>query len=170
MRNTYSLCLLLLLFATLGIQAQTLVIDQSRTIGSLIEDPVVGDVIRDDPVASEANESLTGTVISTTPAPPPVIIDLSGFREPEEDPTDYKMLAYPVPAHDEATVRLDFPEPGRGVLRLLDMNGQVHNSLDIAWRAGQQEIQADLVGLAPGVYLLDLETPTGRVTGRLVKR
>jgi hypothetical protein len=74
----------------------------------------------------------------------------------------------PNPSSRAATVRVDLPEPGRIRLAVLDALGrEVAVLLDAERPAGAHAAPLDASRLAPGVYVVRLDSPGGVLTRRL---
>lgn len=75
---------------------------------------------------------------------------------------------YPNPVHDKATIKFTVPQSRYVALRAYDLLGR---EVDVLYErevaAGEQEVAFDVGHLAPGVYLLRLETESGVATQRL---
>ena len=84
---------------------------------------------------------------------------------------DPGLLLVPNPAADELSIVASLPEGERGELLLLDASGRVcwsHTTAQVA----QERVVLDLrsAGIAPGLYMVQLQHPRGIRTERLVVR
>ncbi|MCX7022067.1 MAG: M1 family aminopeptidase, partial [bacterium] len=76
---------------------------------------------------------------------------------------------WPSPAAGAVNVRFDLPEAGRAEVSVYDLAGRRVGTLfegDLA--AGRHEVSWDASGASPGVYLVLLDTDSGRAHRRLV--
>jgi len=82
------------------------------------------------------------------------------------------LRAWPNPARDRATIRLEISRPGRVQVALYDVAGRVVSRVADAWStAGSHAIALDLspggTRLGAGVYFVRAEGPDGVRTARL---
>jgi hypothetical protein len=76
---------------------------------------------------------------------------------------------WPSPATSAVNVRFDLPESGRAELSVYDLAGRrVATLLDTDLSAGRHEVSWDASGVPSGVYLVLLDTDSGRAHRRLV--
>ncbi len=87
-----------------------------------------------------------------------------------EDASVGGVSVHPTPFADHALLELTMKAPGAVTLRLFDASGrQVATSFEGVLAEGRQAIPIDGSGLAGGLYIYELRTPTGVTHGRLVK-
>ena len=79
---------------------------------------------------------------------------------------------FPNPATASTTIRFELPRTTSATIRLLDVTGRLVRTLSEAQRraAGAQQVTIPLTGLAPGEYLVQLETPEFSQAQRLLVR
>ncbi|HLA63588.1 MAG TPA: T9SS type A sorting domain-containing protein, partial [Rhodothermales bacterium] len=81
------------------------------------------------------------------------------------------LRVWPSPAHHAATLAADLRSAGLVHADLYDVLGRHVAALaDEVHAAGPLQLALDLGGVAPGVYVVRLETPDGIATQRLVVR
>ncbi len=71
---------------------------------------------------------------------------------------------YPNPAQARTVLRVQTTRPEVATLRLIDATGRLVRERSLRLNSGEQSHELDLQGLAPGLYLLELQ---GNRTGRL---
>ena len=82
------------------------------------------------------------------------------------------LTVYPNPAHEFITVRYEFAQPEVVSIGLLDLNGRLIHSLveNEMQPGGESTVRMVLPkGLAPGMYLLAMESESGRAMTKVVK-
>jgi len=88
----------------------------------------------------------------------------------ESKPSLFPLLAYPNPFSDKLTITFSLPKTQAATVRVLDHQGrevdtlfqqeaQANQQYEVEWQAGKQEA---------GMYLLQLQTPTGQQTQKLL--
>lgn len=77
--------------------------------------------------------------------------------------------AYPNPVRDAITVAFEARRANTGTLRIQDLLGRTVATQSMAVRVGANRQTLLLPGVAPGVYLLTVESEGSRVVSRLVK-
>ena len=75
---------------------------------------------------------------------------------------------YPNPASEEARLQLSGFSPGAAALWVHDAAGRAVHQQDIALTGGFQELAIDVSRWPAGVYFLQLQSPAGQVSKRLV--
>jgi hypothetical protein len=92
-----------------------------------------------------------------TPAPPP------------QDSGD-KPFLYPNPAYGQVNMGLHFDAPQMLTVNIYDAAGRLVETplKNYALAAGRQVVTLDIGGLARGVYIVDVSTPSKRHTERLI--
>ncbi len=79
------------------------------------------------------------------------------------------MKLYPNPAQHEMNMLLSATHPGNGWYVITDITGRAVRVEDVQWQAGDNNISLPIGGLDNGLYILQLFTPEGRLTGRVLK-
>ena len=77
--------------------------------------------------------------------------------------------AYPNPVRDAITVAFEARRAGSGTLRIEDLLGRIVATQDMTVRTGANRQTLALPGVAPGIYLLTIESEGSRVVSRFVK-
>ena len=107
-----------------------------------------------------------GTVVPTNQVYT-VVIRPAGLTATPAAPT---WSAYPNPTTGPLTVTADLPTAGPVRLELLDLLGRPIQQHQIAAPAGTFRHPLDMGAAAPGLYVLRLQLPDGRVTTRQIVR
>ncbi|MBO0356629.1 CHRD domain-containing protein [Hymenobacter sp. BT186] len=76
---------------------------------------------------------------------------------------------YPNPFHDAVTLSFDSRVAGTASVKVADLVGRTVVTRPLAVKAGANQPQLDLAGVAPGVYLVTIEIAGSRLVSRLVK-
>ena len=76
--------------------------------------------------------------------------------------------AFPNPTQGPVSLKLDFTKPTDVMLKLLDLQGRKH-FLQIKQNVSQWEDALDISHLSPGIYILQLITPEGQQTKRIIR-
>jgi hypothetical protein len=94
-----------------------------------------------------------------------VLINQGDLKEKRESETS----AYPNPSTGIVTFRYSLAEPSQAQLTLLDINGQLIDTVVSDYQqAGAHEASYDLSALPNGIYIYTLETSKGKETRRIV--
>ncbi len=80
------------------------------------------------------------------------------------------VVVYPNPTAGQATVVIENALPHLGQLAVFDMLGRLRQiNRDLPLAAGKNQFSVDLAGLPSGLYLIRLETETGRISAKIIK-
>ncbi|MGQ9561721.1 MAG: glycosyl hydrolase family 18 protein [Candidatus Oleimicrobiaceae bacterium] len=80
-----------------------------------------------------------------------------------------KLRVYPNPCNGWVAVAYTLRQPGPVQVRLFDMRGRLAWQADLAEQtAGDHRLLADLRGLASGLYMCQLQTPSGVATSKVI--
>ncbi len=97
-----------------------------------------------------------------------VWMDVGADNQPSL-PREFSLSAYPNPFNPTTTLSLSLPVSSEAVLRVFDVTGRLVTETRLGrLEGGSHEIAFDGSALPSGVYLATFETPTARVTQKLV--
>lgn len=84
---------------------------------------------------------------------------------------DEGVMIFPNPTLNQNQLSYEVKETGRVSIQLLDQQGNVLQTVLSTYQdAGNYEQQIDLSELQPGVYLYQIQTPTGTSTKKVIKQ
>ena len=84
---------------------------------------------------------------------------------------DERVMVFPNPTLNQNQLSYEVKETGKVSIQLLDQQGNVLQTvLNTYQEAGSYEQQIDLSELQPGVYLYQIQTPTGTSTKKVIKQ
>ncbi len=76
---------------------------------------------------------------------------------------------YPNPSNNYTTIGFSLSQAGRVQIKLYSINGQlVKNLFDAYQNAGYQQVNASLVGLAPGIYVYTMQVGGQQLSKKLI--
>lgn len=102
---------------------------------------------------------------NVAPAPPTVVV---GRERPNDAATVLSL--YPNPAVDFTYLNYVLQNPGSTSVSLKDLHGRsIRTVMQRKQAPGNYLLEIDLQGLAAGMYLVEIETPGGKVVRKLVK-
>jgi hypothetical protein len=78
-----------------------------------------------------------------------------------------ELMVWPNPANSLLNLHLQDGDHTGGTLLIMGSNGKTHRTFNI--QPGNRDLQIDLNGLSPGLYLLLLETSSGVMTKKIIK-
>ena len=84
---------------------------------------------------------------------------------------DERVMVFPNPTLNQNQLSYEVKETGKVSIQLLDQQGNVLQTVLNSYQdAGSYEQQIDLSELQPGVYLYQIQTPTGTSTKKVIKQ
>lgn len=75
---------------------------------------------------------------------------------------------YPIPVMDNVTISFNSKELFGSMIMINDLSGKQISTLAIEVAKGKNEFNFPLKNLAPGMYLLSVQTPEGKILNRIV--
>jgi alkaline phosphatase D len=103
---------------------------------------------------------------NVAPPPPTVVVSL---ENPISEATVLSL--YPNPAELYTYLNYVLTHPGMTTVQLTDLNGRkIRKVMQQKQSPGNYLLEIDLKGLASGIYLLEIVTPGGKATRKLVKQ
>ncbi|RDC64872.1 T9SS type A sorting domain-containing protein [Adhaeribacter pallidiroseus] len=149
------------------LRAMVLAEDGGIVLGGRSDSPISGD--RSQPSQGRTDYWLikivsekSGMVVSRVANEPELAIEQS---------SNVQLLVYPNPFQEKVTISFTLPETQPATVRVLDSQGceittlfqkeaQAKQAYQVEWQAGKQ---------AAGMYLLQLQTPTGQITKKILR-
>jgi uncharacterized repeat protein (TIGR01451 family) len=80
-----------------------------------------------------------------------------------------RVLVYPNPVVDIARVKIDSKTSGQSQVFIVNSNGQVVRSERVQLREGIQRIDLQVGNLSSGTYFIEMHTPSGKFSRKLIK-
>ena len=80
-----------------------------------------------------------------------------------------RVLVYPNPVVDVARVKIDSKTAGQSQVFIVNSNGQVVRSERVQLREGIQRIDLQVGNLTSGTYFIEMHTPSGKFSRKLIK-
>jgi hypothetical protein len=97
---------------------------------------------------------------------------LSNDAEPQSEAGKFaaslEMSVFPNPTEDLLTVAYTLTEPVLVSIRVTDLTGKLVQSQTIQGEIGRQKTRVDAGNLSPGIYFVNLSTPTGSISRKFV--
>ena len=120
------------------------------------------------PQLSVAEATALGQALALAPA---FVVDAQPVATDDSRPAsaDLDARVYPNPTNATATLRLTLASAGSVTVRVLDVLGREVTRLTTDLGAGTQSVAMPVERLAPGAYVLRVETANGTATQRLTR-
>lgn len=77
---------------------------------------------------------------------------------------------YPNPANDQLTVRFSYNQASATTVKIMDISGQVVQTINLGQAEGEKQLSLDLTDLSTGVYFVELSNAQGTQTKKFVKK
>lgn len=98
-------------------------------------------------------------------------IDLKYDEYGREIPKEYNLKVFPNPFQYETTIQIDLPKETSFQMVIFNLEGKLIQDFGvIQHRAGLFEKKIEMIDVAPGVYLVNLQSTEFSVSKRIVKR
>lgn len=95
--------------------------------------------------------------------------DGSVDRDPMAEPLPLATTVWPNPADQILNFNLEVDKGGKGIFRMMDLNGRLvgNDNPEIGLRPGSNQFSISTEGLAPGMYLYEIQVGNQRQSGKV---